>query len=140
MLAGGSDDLFEESSYGVANMKATSNAEAELAMGRELTEMSRLARLQLLARASWSSTLQSVVLLSALLPRRAYILCLFSVPLLIYSETSDQAGHSTPAPERTVPGIACEASSKNLVPILDLEYRRRQLDFCCKQISQRLYQ
>ena len=41
MLAGGYDDLSEEGSYEFANMKATSNAESELAMGREPTEMSR---------------------------------------------------------------------------------------------------
>ena len=41
MIAGGFDDLSEEGSYEFANMKATSNAESEFAMGREPTEMSR---------------------------------------------------------------------------------------------------
>ena len=41
MLAGGFDDLSEEGSYEFANMKATSNAVKEFAMGREPTEMSR---------------------------------------------------------------------------------------------------
>lgn len=41
MLAGGFDDISEEGSYEFANMKATSNAETEFAMGREPTEMSR---------------------------------------------------------------------------------------------------
>ena len=41
MVAGGFDDISEEGSYEFANMKATSNAETELAMGREPTEMSR---------------------------------------------------------------------------------------------------
>ncbi len=41
MLAGGFDDLSEEGSYEFANMKATSNAETEFAMGREPAEMSR---------------------------------------------------------------------------------------------------
>ena len=41
MIAGGFDDFSEEGSYEFANMKATSNAETELAMGREPTEMSR---------------------------------------------------------------------------------------------------
>lgn len=41
MLAGGFDDISEEGSYEFANMKATSNTETELAMGREPTEMSR---------------------------------------------------------------------------------------------------
>lgn len=41
MIAGGFDDISEEGSYKFANMKATSNAETEFAMGREPTEMSR---------------------------------------------------------------------------------------------------
>jgi fatty acid synthase subunit alpha, fungi type len=41
MIGGGFDDISEEGSYEFANMKATSNAENEFAMGREPTEMSR---------------------------------------------------------------------------------------------------
>lgn len=41
MIAGGFDDLSEEGSFEFANMKATSNAQSEFAMGREPTEMSR---------------------------------------------------------------------------------------------------
>ena len=41
MIAGGFDDISEEGSYEFANMKATSNAGTEFAMGREPTEMSR---------------------------------------------------------------------------------------------------
>jgi fatty acid synthase subunit alpha, fungi type len=41
MIAGGFDDVSEEGSYEFANMKATSNAQKEFAMGREPTEMSR---------------------------------------------------------------------------------------------------
>lgn len=41
MIAGGYDDISEEGSYEFANMKATSNADTEFAMGREPAEMSR---------------------------------------------------------------------------------------------------
>jgi 3-oxoacyl-(acyl-carrier-protein) synthase len=41
MIAGGFDDISEEGSYEFADMKATSNAETEFAMGRKPTEMSR---------------------------------------------------------------------------------------------------
>jgi hypothetical protein len=41
MVAGGFDDPWENSSYDFGSMKATSNSEMELAMGRESTEMSR---------------------------------------------------------------------------------------------------
>jgi fatty acid synthase subunit alpha len=41
MIAGGFDSISEEGSYKFADMKATSDAETEFAMGREPTEMSR---------------------------------------------------------------------------------------------------
>ncbi|KIK11848.1 hypothetical protein PISMIDRAFT_19186 [Pisolithus microcarpus 441] len=41
MIAGGFDDISEEGSSEFANVKATSNAETEFAMGHECTEMSR---------------------------------------------------------------------------------------------------
>ncbi|KAI6025144.1 hypothetical protein BKA83DRAFT_4124882 [Pisolithus microcarpus] len=41
MIAGGFDDISEEGSSEFANMKATSNAETEFAMGHEHTEMLR---------------------------------------------------------------------------------------------------
>ncbi|KIK15575.1 hypothetical protein PISMIDRAFT_16420 [Pisolithus microcarpus 441] len=41
MIAGGFDDISEEGSSKFANMKATSNAEIEFAMGHERTEMLR---------------------------------------------------------------------------------------------------
>lgn len=41
MVVGGLDDFSEEGSYEFAQMKATSSAASELAMGREPSEMSR---------------------------------------------------------------------------------------------------
>ena len=41
MVAGGFNDLCEEGSYEFGHMKATSNSETELAMGRKPMEMSR---------------------------------------------------------------------------------------------------
>ena len=41
MIAGGFDDISKKGSYQFANMKETSNAETEFAMGHELTEMAR---------------------------------------------------------------------------------------------------
>ena len=40
MIAGSFDNISEEGSYEFVNMKATSNAETEFAMGCESTEMS----------------------------------------------------------------------------------------------------
>lgn len=59
MIAGGFDDISEEGSYEFANMKATSNAETEFAMGREPTEMSRPATTSR-AGVSYIPTYQSI--------------------------------------------------------------------------------
>ena len=59
MIAGGFDDISEEGSYEFANMKATSNAETEFAMGREPTEMSRPATT---SRAGFMESQVSVIL------------------------------------------------------------------------------
>lgn len=40
MTSGGFDDISEEGSFEIANMKATSNAKTEFAIGRKLTETS----------------------------------------------------------------------------------------------------
>ena len=49
---------------------------------------------------------------------------------------SDKAGRSVPAPGRGALSIAREVSTKHPLPILDLEYRARQLAFRRTQISQ----
>lgn len=49
---------------------------------------------------------------------------------------SDKAGRSVPAPGRGALSIAREVPSDGPLPILDLEYRSRQLAFRRKQISQ----
>ncbi|KAI5885432.1 uncharacterized protein SCHCODRAFT_01176814 [Schizophyllum commune H4-8] len=125
MLAGGFDDLSEEGSYEFANMKATSNAETEFAMGREPTEMSRP------ATSTRSGFMESQgsgvqVLMSA---RTALELGAPIRGIVAFTSTStDKAGRSIPAPGR-VP-------STQPLPILDIKYRTRQLEFRRKQISQ----
>lgn len=65
MIAGGFDDISEEGSYEFANMKATSNAETEFAMGREPTEMSRPATS---SRAGVSHSVLSSILANLIFP------------------------------------------------------------------------
>ncbi|KAL1712393.1 hypothetical protein EV715DRAFT_297105 [Schizophyllum commune] len=89
MLAGGFDDLSEEGSYEFANMKATSNAETEFAMGREPTEMSRPASQPV--QASWS-----LRALDGSRARRAPIRGIVAFT----STSTDKAGRSIPAPGR----------------------------------------
>ncbi|OJT02257.1 Fatty acid synthase subunit alpha [Trametes pubescens] len=133
MLAGGFDDLSEEGSYEFANMKATSNAETEFAMGREPTEMSRPATTTrsgfMEAQGSGVQVLMSAkTALELGAPIRGII--------GFTSTSSDKAGRSVPAPGRGALSIAREVHTENPLPILDITYRSRQLSFRRKQIAQ----
>ncbi|KAG1727305.1 hypothetical protein EDD22DRAFT_853438, partial [Suillus occidentalis] len=97
MIAGGFDDIGEEGSYEFANMKATSNAETEFAMGSEPIEMSRPA-----------ITTHSGTVLEIGAPIRG---------ILAFTSTStDKAGRSIPAPDRGALSVARELSSKYPLP------------------------
>ncbi|KAI0635636.1 fatty acid synthase [Trametes polyzona] len=133
MLAGGFDDLSEEGSYEFANMKATSNAETEFAMGREPTEMSRPATT---TRSGFMEAQGSgvQVLMSA---KTAIELGAPIRGIIGFTSTStDKAGRSVPAPGRGALSIAREVHTKQPLPILDVTYRARQLAFRRKQIAQ----
>ena len=52
------------------------------------------------------------------------------------STSTDKAGRSVPAPGRGALSIAREVKSEQPLPILNLEYRARQLAFRRKQIAQ----
>ena len=132
MLAGGFDDLGEEGSYEFAQMKATSNAETEFAMGREPTEMSRP------TTTTRSGFMESMgcgihVIMSA---RTAINLGAPIRGVIAYTSTSsDKAGRSVPAPGRGALSVARQIPSVHPSPILDISYRTRQLEFRRKQIS-----
>ncbi|KAK7463431.1 fatty acid synthase alpha subunit Lsd1 [Stygiomarasmius scandens] len=133
MIAGGYDDFGEEGSYEFANMKATSNADTEFAMGREPTEMSRPATS---TRAGFMESQGSGVhvVMSA---KTALELGAPIRGVLAFTSTStDKAGRSIPAPGRGALTVAREVPSKHPLPILDLAYRSRQLAFRRTQISQ----
>ncbi|GAA5980800.1 hypothetical protein JCM11641_002656 [Rhodosporidiobolus odoratus] len=133
MIAGGHDDFSEEGSYEFANMKATSNSETEFAAGREPNEMSRPTTS---TRAGFmeSQGCGAQVLMSA---KAAIDMGATIYGIVAYTATAtDKAGRSIPAPGRGVMGTAREIPSKYPSPILDVAYRRRQLEFRRKQISQ----
>ncbi|KAJ7762020.1 fatty acid synthase [Mycena maculata] len=133
MIAGGFDDLSEEGSYEFANMKATSNAESEFAMGREPTEMSRPATT---TRAGFMES-QGTGVHIVMSAKTALELGAPIRGILAFTSTStDKAGRSIPAPGLGPLTVAREVSSKHPLPILDLAYRSRQLAFRRTQISQ----
>ncbi|KAF7312560.1 Fatty acid synthase subunit alpha [Mycena indigotica] len=133
MIAGGFDDLSEEGSFEFANMKATSSAESEFAMGREPTEMSRPATT---TRAGFMEAQGTGVHIVMSAKTALELGCPIRGVLAFTSTSTDKAGRSIPAPGLGPLTVAREVPSKHPLPILDLAYRARQLAFRRKQISQ----
>jgi fatty acid synthase subunit alpha len=133
MIAGGFDDFSEEGSYEFANMKATSNAETEFAMGREPNEFSRP---MTSTRAGFmeSQGCGVHVIMSA---KTAIELGATVTGIVAYTSThTDKAGRSIPAPGQGILSTAREVTPKESPLLLDIKYRSRQLAFRRKQISQ----
>ncbi|KAF8656258.1 hypothetical protein AX16_002694 [Volvariella volvacea WC 439] len=133
MIAGGFDDISEEGSYEFANMKATSNAETEFAMGREPTEMSRPATT---TRAGFMEAQGTGVTIVMNAKTALELGCPIRGILAFTSTSTDKAGRSVPAPGRGALTVAREVPSKHPLPLLGLDYRVRQLAFRRKQISE----
>ncbi|KAG2076495.1 hypothetical protein BDR04DRAFT_694370 [Suillus decipiens] len=133
MIAGGFDDISEEGSYEFANMKATSNAETEFAMGREPTEMSRPATT---TRSGFMES-QGTGIHIIMTAKTALEIGAPIRGILAFTSTStDKAGRSIPAPGRGALSVARELPSKYPLPSLSLDYRSRQIAFRRKQISE----
>lgn len=132
-FVGGFDDFQEEGSYEFANMKATSNAEDEFAHGRTPQEMSRPTTT---TRAGFmeSQGCGMQLIMSAQLALD------MGVPihgiLALSTTATDKIGRSVPAPGQGVLTTARENPGKFPSPLLDLRYRRRQLDLRKKQIKE----
>ncbi|SGZ13233.1 BQ5605_C028g10557 [Microbotryum silenes-dioicae] len=142
MIAGGFDDFSEEGSFEFANMKATSNTLTEFAAGREPTEMSRpttstRSGFSMFARLCGRVESQGCgtqVLMSA---KTAIEMGATIYGIVAFTSTAtDKAGRSIPAPGLGVMGTARQVHSKYPSQILDIAYRKRQLEFRRRQISQ----
>ncbi|RKU48977.1 3-oxoacyl-[acyl-carrier-protein] synthase [Coniochaeta pulveracea] len=132
-LVGGFDDFGEEGSYEFANMKATSNTVDEFAHGRTPGEMSRP------TTTTRNGFMESQgcgvqVIMSARLALD------MGVPihgiLALTTTASDKIGRSVPAPGQGVLTTARENAGKFPSPLLDIKYRRRQVELRKKQIKQ----
>lgn len=124
-FVGGFDDFQEEGSYEFANMKATSNAEDEFAHGRTPKEMSRPTTT---TRAGFmeSQGCGMQIIMSARLALD------MGTPIYgiigLTTTATDKIGRSVPAPGQGVLTTARENPGKFPSPLLDINYRRRQLD------------
>ncbi len=133
VLVGGYDYLAKDVSYEFANMKATNNAENDMACGRSPKEMSRPATstrngfvesegagIQVLTTASLALEMGLPIHGVVALTRTA----------------SDKAGRSLPAPGRGILTTSGEVQSKFDAPLMNIEHRRRCIDLRMKQIKE----
>ncbi|KAJ2108914.1 fatty acid synthase alpha subunit Lsd1, partial [Coemansia sp. RSA 922] len=124
MLCGGFDYFSEEGSYEFAQMKATSNAEDELARGRTPAEMSRPCTTTrngfMEGEGAGIATIMS-----------AATAINIGVPiygiLAMCGTATDKEGRSVPAPGQGILTSAREMPSAMPSRLLDFEYRRRQM-------------
>uniref|UniRef100_L2FF05 Fatty acid synthase subunit alpha n=1 Tax=Colletotrichum fructicola (strain Nara gc5) TaxID=1213859 RepID=L2FF05_COLFN len=133
VFVGGFDDFGEEGSYEFANMKATSNAVDELAHGRTPAEMSRPTTTT--RNGFMESQGCGVQLLMT-----AKLALDMGMPihgiLALTTTATDKIGRSVPAPGQGVLTTAREHAGKFPSPLLDINYRRRQITLRKKQIKQ----
>lgn len=133
VFIGGYDDFQEESSLEFANMKATSDSVTEAAHGRTPSEMSRpTATTRSGFMESQGAGIQ--VLMNAKLAIEMGVPIYGIVALT--ATASDKIGRSVPAPGRGILTNARE-SHNSLFPyrLLDIKYRRKQLDLRKQQIQ-----
>ncbi|RXG49937.1 hypothetical protein VDGE_00632 [Verticillium dahliae] len=133
VFVGGFDDFGEEGSYEFANMKATSNAVDELAHGRTPKEMSRPTTTT--RNGFMESQGSGVQILMT-----AKLALDMGVPIhgivALTTTASDKIGRSVPAPGQGILTTAREHASKFPSPLLDINYRRRQIELRKKQVKQ----
>ncbi|OJI84572.1 hypothetical protein ASPTUDRAFT_76110 [Aspergillus tubingensis CBS 134.48] len=132
-LVGGCDDFTTETSQEFANMKATSNAEEELAKGRAPHEMSRPTTSTRSGFVESQGSGLQVLTTAALavkmgLPIRGII--------AFTSTSSDKAGRSVPAPGKGVLTNAKHIASRVPSPLMNIRNRRKRLDFRLRQIAE----
>ncbi|PKS09122.1 hypothetical protein jhhlp_003736 [Lomentospora prolificans] len=132
-IVGGFDDFAEEGSYEFANMKATSSAVDEFAHGRTPQEMSRP------TTTTRNGFMESQgcgiqVIMTAKLALEMGV-PIYSI-LALTTTASDKIGRSVPAPGQGVLTTAREHAGKFSSPLLDINYRRRQMQLRRKQIKQ----
>ncbi|KAG7116739.1 Fatty acid synthase subunit alpha like protein [Verticillium longisporum] len=133
VFVGGFDDFGEEGSYEFANMKASSNAVDELAHGRTPKEMSRPTTTT--RNGFMESQGSGVQILMT-----AKLALDMGVPIhgivALTTTASDKIGRSIPAPGQGILTTAREHASKFPSPLLDINYRRRQIELRKKQVKQ----
>lgn len=131
-LVGGFDDFQEEGSYEFANMKATSNAEDEFAHGRTPREMSRPTTTTRNGFMESQGCGMQIIMTAKLALEMG--VPIYGI-LALTTTATDKIGRSVPAPGKGVLTTARENPGRFPSPLLDIKYRKRQLDLRRKQIK-----
>lgn len=132
-FVGGFDDFQEEGSYEFANMKATSNAVDEFAHGRTPKEMSRPTTTTRNGfMESQGCGIQVIMTAKLALDMGVPIYGILGLT----TTATDKIGRSVPAPGQGVLTTARENPGKFPSPLLDIKYRRRQVELRKKNIKQ----
>ncbi|KAH6976312.1 fatty acid synthase subunit alpha reductase [Ilyonectria sp. MPI-CAGE-AT-0026] len=133
VLVGGLDDFGEEGSYEFANMKATSNAVDEFEHGRTPQEMSR-------PTATTRNGFMESQGCGVQILMTAQVALDMGVPIYgiiaLSTTATDKIGRSIPAPGQGLLTTAREYVGQFPSPLLDINYRRHQIDLRKKQIKQ----
>jgi fatty acid synthase subunit alpha len=132
-FVGGFDDFQEEGSFEFANMKATSNARDEFAHGRTPQEMSRPTTTTRNGFMESQGCGMQIIMDAKLALDMG--LPIYGVIGLTATAT-DKIGRSVPAPGQGVLTTAREKPSRFPSPLLDIKYRKRQLELRKQQIKQ----
>ncbi|KAJ2398450.1 fatty acid synthase alpha subunit Lsd1 [Coemansia sp. RSA 2603] len=125
VLCGGFDYFQEDSSYEFALMKATSNSVDEFARGRTPAEMSRPCTT---TRSGFMES-EGAGIMTLMSATTALEIGVPIYGVLAMSGTAtDKEGRSVPAPGKGILTSAREVPGAVSSPLLDMNYRRRQLD------------
>ncbi|KAJ2143604.1 fatty acid synthase alpha subunit Lsd1, partial [Coemansia sp. RSA 678] len=125
MLCGGFDYFQEDGSYEFAQMKATSNTLDEYARGRTPAEMSRPCT----STRSGFMEGEGAGIMTVMSATTALEIGVPVYGVLAMCGTAmDKEGRSVPAPGQGILTSAREMASSVSSPLLDIKYRRRQLD------------
>ncbi|KAF4965165.1 hypothetical protein F66182_18032, partial [Fusarium sp. NRRL 66182] len=133
VLVGGFDDFQEEGSYEFANMGATSNAKEEFKRGRTPQDMSRpTSTTRNGFMESQGCGIQVLMTAQLALDMGVPIYGIIAMS----GTATDKIGRSVPAPGQGVLTVARENPGNFPSPLLDIKYRRRQLEMSRQQIKQ----
>jgi fatty acid synthase subunit alpha, fungi type len=133
VLVGGFDDFQEEGSYEFANMGATSNAKEEFKRGRTPQDMSRpTSTTRNGFMESQGCGIQVLMTAQLALDMGVPIYGIIAMS----GTATDKIGRSVPAPGQGVLTVARENPGNFPSPLLDIKYRRRQLELRRRQIKQ----